>query len=380
MTNSHERYQVAKRTSFVGATVNFLLAIFKVVVGYLGNSHALMADGLHSFSDLISDSLVLIASKAGIKNPDSGHPYGHQRIETIAAIIIAVIFLGMGASIIYDAVLHFLHHEQLHVPSVATFIVAGISVFANEWLYRYTLKKGKSVHSNLLITNAWHNRTDVFVSLIVLISVVLAWFGLKYFDAIGAAIIASLIVKIGMKMIWDSFNELIDAGVDEKTLEGISTHIRKTPGVTSIHQLRTRTHGGNVLVDAHILVDPKISVSEGHFISEQVLISLNKTFKKISDVTVHIDPEDDEHKQPSQNLLPRQELQKQLEQCWGNLLGYTSIINMQLHYLDGQLHIEIAIPMHITEQESPDLLIKQYRDAANSIKNIGSIVIHYIPG
>ncbi len=373
-----DRYQVTKRTSFVNATVNCLLAIFKVVVGYLGHSNALIADGLHSFSDLISDALILIAAKTGIKHPDSGHPYGHQRIETIAAIVVALIFLGVGISIIYDTILHLISKEPLQVPSIAVIIVAIISIFANEWLYRYTLKKGKSVHSNLLIANAWHNRSDVFVSLIVLISVIFSWLGLKHFDAIGAGIIALFIVKMGVKMIWNSINELIDAGVDEHTLKKIKTYIEKTAGVKSIHQLRTRLHGGNVFVDVHILVHPKISVSEGHFISEQVHLGLVNTFSKISDVTVHIDPEDDEISMPSKDLPPRRKLQEQLQQRWENLPGYQEITNMQLHYLDGRLYIEILMPMHMTEKQSPDALMKQYQDAAKDIKNLASVTIHFI--
>ena len=215
MINAH-RYQVAKKTSLINASVNSLLALFKIMIGYWGHSSALVADGIHSFSDLISDGLVLIAAKAGIKDPDQDHPYGHQRIETLAAIVIAIIFMSAGVLIAYDAIQHIINNTALETPSIAVIIVATVSTLANEWLFRYTLKKGQSIQSNLLITNAWHNRSDAYVSIIVLISVLVTWLGLHYFDAIGAAIIALLIAKMGGKMIWNSINELIDAGVDDQ--------------------------------------------------------------------------------------------------------------------------------------------------------------------
>lgn len=376
--NSIDRYQVAKRTSYVNATINTLLAIFKIIVGWLGHSSALVADGVHSFSDLISDALVLIASKAGTKNPDEGHPYGHQRIETIAAIVIALLFLSAGAYIIYDAIVHLIHKEALQRPSILVLIVATVSIVTNEWLFRYTLKKGKAINSNLVITNAWHNRSDVYVSMIVLISVGFTFFGLHYFDAIGAAIVALLIVKMGIKMVWESINELLDAAVDEKTLGEIKHIIEITPGVKSIHQLRTRLHGGTVFVDVHILVHPKISVSEGHHISETVVFRLIQQFKEISDVTVHIDPENDETSKPSIGLPLRTELHEQLNTCWQTLPGYKKIDNLHLHYLNGKLQIELVLPLSLLESYSTKQLQQQYHEAAKEISNVESIRIYFV--
>lgn len=375
--NSTDRYQVAKRTSYVNATINTLLAIFKIIVGWVGHSSALVADGIHSFSDLISDGLVLIASKAGTKHPDEGHPYGHQRIETIAAIAIALLFLGAGAFIIYDAIVHLISKEALQHPSLAVLIVAAVSVIANEWLFRYTLKKGKSVHSNLVITNAWHNRSDVYVSIIVLISVSFSFFGLHYFDAIGAIIVALLIVKMGVQMVWQSMNELLDAAVDEETLKKIRRIIESSPGVDSVHQLRTRLHGGSILVDVHILVDPKISVSEGHYIGEHVGLRLTEQFKKISDVTVHIDPEDDEKFLPSMHLPTRSTLNKKLNDCWSALPGYHEIQNKHLHYLDGKLQIELTMPLDLLKSSSAETLQAQYQEACKKIPNIETIKIYF---
>src|SRR3990167_343190 len=162
---SASRYETAKRVSIVSAATNTGLAITKIIVGLIGHSAALVADGIHSFADLFSDFLVIIAAKMGGQSPDKEHPYGHQRIETIAAIIIAVILLGIGTSIIYDAIIHLIKLAPTPKPSWLVVVIALISIFANEWLFRYTFREGKRIHSNLLITNAWHNRSDVYVSI-----------------------------------------------------------------------------------------------------------------------------------------------------------------------------------------------------------------------
>ena len=370
------RYQQAKIASFINGITNTLLALFKIMTGYFGNSHALIADGLHSFSDLITDALVLLAAKAGGRHPDLEHPYGHQRIETIAAIIIAFVLIGVGASIIYDVWPHLFGHTTTPRPDIPVIIVAIVSIGANEWLFRYTLKVGKRINSNLLITNAWHNRSDAYVSIIVLASVIGAYIGWPYFDAIGAVIVALLIVKMGIQNIWTSLRELIDTGVDPDMLNKIMHSITATPGVESIHQLRTRTHGGSVLVDVHIIVSPTISVSEGHFISEQVHLRLLNLCNTISDVTVHIDPEDDEIYMPSRGLPSRVELEQQLADCWLDLPGYAQIEKIQLHYLNGQLQVEVMLPISAVAELGLHELQQQYQQAVANIPAITQVKLY----
>ncbi len=375
--NPQKRYQIAKHTSYVNAALNTLLAVFKITVGWIGHSSALVADGIHSFSDLISDLLVLVAAKAGKKHPDAGHPYGHRRIETIAAIVIALLLLVAGIFIVADASQHLIHNTALYTPNIMVLIVAFISMAANEGLFRYTLKKGKAIHSNLVITNAWHNRSDVYTSLIVFISVSIAFFGFHYFDAIGAVIIALFILKISLKMVWHSINELLDAAVDPSTLETIHNTIETTAGVEAVHQLRTRQHGGSIFVDVHIQVPPMISVSEGHHISEQVALKLTQQLDTISDVTVHIDPEDDETSTPSQHLPNRPKLCKQLHAHWHTLPGYTSIKNLQLHYLEGYLHIDVVLPLHLLNTISAEQLQQRYQTACQTLSDIKKIQMYF---
>ena len=362
--------------SLINASVNALLAIVKIIAGYVGFSHALIADGIHSFSDIVTDVLVFFAARASIQHPDREHPYGHQRIETIGTLVIALILVAVSISIVTDAIQHLLS-RVFEIPTIPVIIVAVVSIFANEALFHYSKHQGKKINSNLLISNAWHKRSDVFVSIIVLFSVIGSRLGLTWLDSAGAIVIALLIVKIGIQMIWHSVQELIDRGVDEKTLSKIVAIVKSNPGVRSIHQLRTRLHANSIFVDLHIIVDPFISVSEGHHIGEEVHVALLKKIKNIFDVTVHIDSENDEDSRPSLHLPNRDIIKQQLKLCWENLPGFHQIEKMTLHYLSGKLYVDIVLPVDfLTHGKEADLLA-QYQAAAQSIAVIERITIQY---
>ncbi len=372
------RYKAALRATIVNSSTNTLLAIFKIIVGYFGHSQALIADGIHSFSDLITDALVLFAARIGDQMPDKEHPYGHRRVETIAAIIISIVLIGVAAGIAYDTIHHILAKKHLLKPDIYVVIVAVISILANEGLFRYTLYEGNKINSDLLRTNAWHNRSDVLVSIIVLVSVVGTMFGITYLDSIGALVIAVLILKMGIKLIWQGTKELIDTGVDEEMLHNITQAILSIPGVRAIHQLRTRSHGGTIFVDVHIQVSPNISVSEGHFISEKVHIYLIKNFQEIDDVTVHIDPENDETSIPSLNLPDREKINRLLKTRWESLPGYNKINRILLHYLNGKLYVEVYMPLTVIQATTnQQQLQKDYQAAAKDITDIAKISLYF---
>ncbi len=376
--NLTDRYKSAKRATIVNASVNSLLAIFKVAVGIIGHSQALVADGLHSFSDLVTDMLVLFAAKFGAEGPDADHPYGHRRIETVASIIISLILIGVAFGIAWDTIHHILGHHAKEMPTYPVIIVAIVSIIGNEFLYHYTLYEGNKSDSDLLRTNAWHNRSDSLVSIVVLVSVVGTMLGARYLDSIGAFIISLLILKMGIKMIWTSVQELVDAGVEEKTLAEIRTYILDTDGVVAVHQIRTRSHGSNIFLDAHIQVDPFITVSEGHYISEKVHLGLINNFEKIVDVTVHIDPEDDETSQPNKNLPERKEVLQALKNAWQDIASRDDIRKIVLHYLGGKIYVEIVLPVELLDQGSDEnLLIQQYKDALQGIDYIAELSLFY---
>lgn len=368
-----QRARTILTVSLISATVNSVLALLKIMIGKIGHSQALIADGAHSFSDLISDALVYLAARASGQEPDPEHPYGHQRIETIATVVVAIILIAVSMGILYDAVLRFVHPELHVLPSMWVVIAAIVSIFANEALFWYSKKSGEKIKSTLLVSNAWHNRSDAFVSIIVLLSVIGTKSGLPWLDGVGAVVIALLILKMGGKMIWQSTKELIDTGVDETMLDQIKQTITSACGVVSLHQLRTRLHGEHIFVDCHIIVDPTISVSEGHHIGDLVHQALMTNVPAVKDVTVHIDPEDDEKNRPSIHLPNREEVKKLINNNCKDLPFYNQLIKINLHYLAGELTVELYFPVSILNEINANAIIEQYQTKLSSSKNITHI-------
>jgi len=354
-TTANKRYRAAKKATLVGALVNLLLGSLKIAVGFIGHSHALIADGLHSFSDLLTDALVVWASRFGSEKADKEHPYGHGRIETAFTVGLAVLLTAVGAGIVWDATWDIATATSKSPLSYWVLVAAGISVLANEALYHYTLRVANKVASNLLKANAWHHRSDAASSIVVLIGASGAMLNIPYLDALAAIIVGILIIRMGISLGWSNICELIDTAVDEQTLRQIKEMITTTPGVNTLHQLRTRSMAGNILLDVHILVDPFLSVSEGHFIGDQVRLRLHQQFQSIRDITIHIDPEDDEKYPPSLYLPSRAEVVQQLAENWKAILPAEYINHLHLHYLAGQIHIEVWIKHSFSYQSDKSL-------------------------
>lgn len=372
-----ERLKVINRTIIINILTNLAMAIVKIIVGFLGKSQALIADGVHSFGDLVTDGLVFFAAKAGVKAPDKDHPYGHQRIETLATIVIAIVLTSVAIGIGHETVMRIVNHAPFVKPNYSTLIVAIAAIFANEFLYHYNMNWGNKIDSGVLRSNAWHSRSDALVSIIVVISVIGSLLGAPYLDAIGALIIALLILKMAIEMIWSSIKELIDTGVEEKLIEEISNRALKIDGVVDVHQLRTRSHGKNILLDMHIEVSPNVSISEGHYISEQVAIQLRQTFPKICDVTVHIDPENDE--EPTVNQLPsRRVIEKLLKERWQSINGSKSLKKIILHYLSGKVSVDIYLPLSALDKQNAQQLHQHYYDSIKDVHFIDRCTIYFL--
>ncbi|MGQ3888055.1 cation diffusion facilitator family transporter [Legionella sp. CNM-1927-20] len=333
-----ERYQEAKRVTLIGAITNALLGIIKLAGGLIYHSHALVADGVHSFADLITDVMVIFASKFGSQDADSSHPYGHQRFETAATLLLALLLALTGFGITWDAIDELI--EGFHnIPAKITLFIALSSVIFNEILFHYTRYIGKKIKSPLIIANAWHHRSDAASSLVVTIGISGSFMGFPYLDAVAAVIVGLMIIKMGLSYGWDSVKELVDTAVEPEILEQIRAVIEQIDGVQRIHQLRSRLMGGNILIDVHILVSPFISVSEGHYIAQHVHHLLMNQFKRINDVIVHVDPEDDEINCPSLHLPNRTLLEKTLLNAWKE--QFSGIQYWTLHYLDGKMRIDL---------------------------------------
>lgn len=339
------RAEVITRATLVGAVWNVLLSVIKVVVGWLGQSQALIADGVHSLSDLASDLLVWIAGRKASEGPDERHPYGHGRFETLATLGLGVLLLLVAIGIGWDAAARLFAPDSLLRPTPIALFAAALSIGVKEWLYWYTRGYAKRVRSDLLEANAWHHRSDAVSSIVVLIGVAGTMAGLPYLDAIAAVVVGLMIAAIAWDLGWKAIRELVDTGLDAKRLEAIRTSIRDVGGVRNVHMLRTRTIGGRAAVDLHILVDPYVSVSEGHLVSVMVEQRLKRGFDEIIDVTVHIDPEDDAIRRPTMDLPLRPEALRRLDALWTDIPEAKHRKRVLLHYLDGKIEADVYLPL-----------------------------------
>jgi len=347
--NQSDRYQQAKRVTVICALVNALLGLIKLVGGVFFHSHALVADGVHSFSDLITDFMVVFASKYGSQDADDSHPYGHQRIETAATLMLALLLILAGAGIAWDSIDELIN-GAVENPGGLAIIIALLSILANEALFHYTHHIGQRIQSSLVLANAWHHRSDAAASLVVALGLLGALFGFAYLDAIAAIIVGCMIIKMGIDYGWDSVKELVDTAVEPEVLKQIETIISSVDGVKKIHQLRSRLMGGDILIDVHVLVSPHISVSEGHYIAQHVHRAVINQLSAVKDVTVHVDPEDDELDCPSLHLPNRDALEKNLILAWQR--DFPQLNNWTIHYLDGKLIFDLKFSPDFTNWQA----------------------------
>jgi cation diffusion facilitator family transporter len=336
-----ERYHEAQKVTWVSVTVNVFLTALQIVIGIIGKSSALVADGMHSLSDLLCDFLVLFANRHGSKDADQNHPYGHARIETATTLVLGVILMGTGAALLWGAAQRLQDPSALQKVHVMTLWIAILTLAGKEGLFRYMLHVARKLRSRMLEANAWHARSDAASSVIVVAGIAGNLSGVTSLDLLAAALVAAMIFRMGWKQAYQALMELIDTSLDEKEVAAIRSTLLATPGVQGLHELRTRRMGDRALVDAHVLVAPRISVSEGHYVAETARARVLKAHAAL-DVMVHIDPEDDSAVKRSVHLPPREELLRQLSQRLGDRLPPPEQI--VLHYIGGKVDAEILLP------------------------------------
>lgn len=357
-----QRYRETRRVTLIGGALDLALGVLKIVTGKMSFSQSLVADGVHSLSDLATDILVIWAAKEASREPDADHPYGHQRIETVATIGLGILLVTVAAAIALDAVDDLLSGLPIQSPTFWALVVASVSVVSKESIYRYTMRVANRIGSDLLRSNAWHSRSDALSSIVVIIGVGGSMIGISWLDAVAAVIVALMIIHVAVGMIWRSTRELIDTGVDAVELAEITEAARNIEGVTDIHDLRTRRMGSDILVDGHVLVDSKISVSEGHRIGDAVFHSLASGFENITDITIHVDPEDDAAYQRSSHLPLRSEVMAELEKHWDGIHGADTIQHVVLHYIDGRIQVEAWLPLDDFQT------LEQAKDSARQLR------------
>lgn len=380
LLTSSQRYKDTVRVTIIGSIVDFLLGVSKIFVGFAAQSQALIADGIHSLSDLITDFAVLYAAKHSHQEADEDHPYGHGRIETVVTVGLGIALIGVAVGIMIDATNRLFNPNTLLSPGMLALAIAFISVFAKEAIYQYTMVVARRYRSNMLKANAWHSRSDAISSIIVVIGIIGSMAGLTYLDAIAAIGVGIMIAKIGWDLAWHSIKELIDTGLEAERVKEIEKQILDVDGVTTLHILRTRQIGADALVDVHIQVEPHISVSEGHYISETVRSKLIKEVEEVIDVMVHIDPEDDE-KYPVTTKLPlRYEMLEIMQSAWADVEEAKKIDNITLHYLQGKIQIELLLPLAILHNAQPDAekaVEQRFKQALASVEEVSKVSIHY---
>ena len=288
---SVDRATSIRFVTYVGLCLNLLLSCLKFYAGYFHGSQALLADGVHSFSDAFSDIAIIIGSYYWSKPADQQHPYGHRRIETVVTLIVGLLLIMAGLGIINEAV-ESSQSSVKHFPDAIAALVAFASIIIKEALYRWTRAEGKRVKSPALIANAWHHRTDAFSSFPALVAIagailVPSW---GFLDQVGAVVISLFIFYAAYEIMQAGINELIDTSASPETCETIVAIVRQIQGVQEVHGLRTRFSGSGLYVDLHVLVDGHISVTSGHDIAEMVQGHLLDAELDICDIIVHIEP------------------------------------------------------------------------------------------
>ena len=343
--------RAASRVTVIGMLLDGVLGILKVIAGTLFHSQALLVDGLHAFTDVASDLVVLGVMRVSRQAPDQDHPYGHQRIETMGTMVLGSILIAVGAALAWDNTLRLLDGGAVNIPEWPVLVAAVISIASKEWIYRYTRRVGIAIRSDLIIANAWHSRTDALSSVVVLFSTIGAMLGYLWLDILAAVIISGIIIHIGWRFTRDSVKELVDTGLSPEDTEALKHIASKTDGVRNVHELRSRRMGHDILLDVHLVVSPEISVSEGHQIGMQVVKAMRNALDNILDINFHIDAENDEiHPQTSEQLPARAEIREVLHQHIENL---PSNNRLRLHYLRNRVHMELF--MEIPESEAlPD--------------------------
>ena len=339
-----EPAQIAQKVTLVGMALDTILGLAKIIVGLLFYSYSLVADGIHSLSDMVTDVFVLIITRISHHGPDDAHPYGHARFETLGTVILGGILITVALALAYSNAIILYEAEPTPVPGWPTLVIAAISVFSKEWIFHYTKRAGEQLRSNLLIANAWHSRTDAFSSILVLVGIAGAMLGVPWLDSAAAIAVAIIIAKIGWQLAHESLEELVDTGLTPEKTEEIKAFILQHEGVRGVHDLRTRRMGQDVFLDLHIRVNPDISVSEGHQIGEWVHKKLLNKYDYIHDLTYHIDAEDDNLIENRGRLLPlREAVLNELQTLWRSNPIPGQIQQTKLHYLNNKIDIEIFI-------------------------------------
>ncbi|UYO93101.1 cation diffusion facilitator family transporter [Pollutimonas sp. M17] len=284
-----DRQIAGHRSTLVSVAVNIALTAIQLVVGLFAHSQALVADAIHSLSDLVSDGVVLVANKHSQKAPDADHPYGHRRFETAASLIIGALLLSVGIGMLWSSFVKLQSPQAIPEVHSAALAVALLALASKELLFRYMLRVAKRVRSSMLVANAWHARSDAASSLVVALGILANLGGFHLADPLAALVVGLMIIRMGWRFFFRSFNDLMDSAVDDETEGRIRGYLLSTPGVHGIHGLKTRKLGDMIWVEVDLEMDGDLTITQGHAIATEARKRVMQN-EPVLDVMTHFDP------------------------------------------------------------------------------------------
>jgi cation diffusion facilitator family transporter len=365
-----------RRVTWVGMAVNLPLALAKIIVGLVGQSQALVADGVHSLADLASDITVLWALGHSARAPDSEHPYGHGRFETVATLAVAAGLILAAVGILIDAGGRLLAAETLAAPSGLALAVALASLVLKEALFHFTARVGARTGSALIVANAWHHRSDALSSVVAALGIAGGMAGVPLLDPLAAAIIAAMLLRIAWQLGKPAIHELVDTQATEDDRAAIETRLRACAGVSDVRDLRVRQHGAGLIADASLLVDPQITVTEGHRISEAARADVTAAIPALEQIVLHIEP----HGHSEGYGATRAPLRDEVEGAIRAIVRESdpdarlAVQDIRLGYFDDGIAVEIiaALPeaMRHRQAEIESTISKRLRQRMTTLKTL----------
>ncbi|MCZ2720536.1 cation diffusion facilitator family transporter [Marinomonas sp. 15G1-11] len=331
--------EIAKKVTLVGAGWDAILGLAKIIAGYLSQSQALIADGIHSLSDLVTDVFVYMAASNSHAAPDEKHPYGHRRFETLTTVFLGLVLIIVALGIALDTMIN------NSTPTVTWYGLAAIitTIIVKESIFHYTKKAGEAIGSKMLVANAWHSRSDALSSIAVLAGLGGVYIGWPWADKVASILVAILIGKIAIEMILENIAELVDTAPDKKVIEEITETANSLKNVMKPHDIRARSMAGKIHLDMHIHVPAYISVSEGHYISDKVIHTIKSKHAIVEDVLIHIDPEGVTHKGEKKTTAfhERDQIMADLGFLLRRHSAYLHLEKTRLHYFNSGLEIDL---------------------------------------
>ena len=271
-------------------SINILLVILKIYAGYISNSRVILADGLHTFSDIITTVAVMLSLIVAKKPRDLKHPYGHERIETIITFLLSIVLLYTGCKIGLEAVLSMINGGSKIRIDIISFIAVGASILLKELQYQITIREGRRINSDALIADAWHHRSDALSSIAALLGIMGVLLGFIWLDSVMALMVSLIVAKIAIEIFIKSFNELMDVSMNKVQLEELIESILELREIENINDIRTRKHGSLYCIDLRACVNPNMMICKGHELTEEIEAIIRSNIDGVKDIIIHLDP------------------------------------------------------------------------------------------